>query len=268
MATVREKKGIEITKLNESWNAVALITGGGSGIGRASALAFAERGYIVVVAGRREEPLSEVVNIIRTHGGTALAVKCDVSSEEDVHQLLERTTREFGRVDAAVNCAALQPGGAILDLSVEDFDRTIATNLRGAWLTTRFAAFAMRESKGGVIVHVSSVSAMRGGPSDYSASKAGVEGLTRGAAEELAPWGIRVIALRAGLFDTPMLHTAWGTGEHPEEVLAPGVAATILKRIGRPEEAAAAILWLCSPDASYITGTCIDVDGGILARWL
>jgi NAD(P)-dependent dehydrogenase (short-subunit alcohol dehydrogenase family) len=265
---VRETRDVEIAKPYESRSSVALITGGGSGIGRATALAFAERGYSVVVAGRREEPLSEVVNIIHTRGGTALAVKCDVSSEGDVYQLLERTTQEFGRVDAAVNCAALQPGSAILESSVEDFDRTIATNLRGAWLTTRFAAFAMRESGGGVIVNVSSVSAMRGGPSDYSASKAGVEGLTRGAAEELAPWGIRVVALRAGLFDTPMLHRAWGTGEHPEEVLAPGVGATILKRIGRPEEAATAILWLCSPDASYITGTCIDVDGGIMAHWL
>jgi NAD(P)-dependent dehydrogenase (short-subunit alcohol dehydrogenase family) len=258
MAVVRETKGAETTIPNESWSSVALITGGGSGIGRATALAFAERRYAVVVAGRREEPLSEVVNLIRAHGGASLAVKCDVSSEEDVLRLVERTTREFGRVDAAANCAALQPGGAILDLSVEDFDRTIATNLRGAWLTTRFAALAMRESGGGV---------MRGGPSDYSASKAGVEGLTRGAAEELAPWGIRVIALRAGLFDTPMLHAAWGTGDHPEEVLAPGAAATMLKRIGRPEEAAAAILWLCSPDASYITGACIDVDGGLLAHW-
>lgn len=250
------------------WSSVALITGGGSGIGRATALAFAESGYAVVVAGRREEPLSEVSNLIRARGGASLSVKCDVSSEDDVHRLLERTTREFGRIDAMANCAALQPGGTVLDLRVEDFDRTIATSLRGAWLTTKFAALAMRETGGGVVVHVSSVSAMVGGPSDYSASKAGVEGLTRGAAEELAPWGIRVIALRAGLFDTPMLHTAWGTGEHPEEVLAPGAAATMLKRIGRPEEAAAAILWLCSPGASYITGTCIDVDGGLLARWL
>jgi NAD(P)-dependent dehydrogenase (short-subunit alcohol dehydrogenase family) len=255
----------EPTQLRDS---VAIITGGGSGIGRAAALAFAERGYAVVVAGRRERPLSEVANVIRGRGGVALAFKCDVSSEDDVHRLVERATSEFGQVDATVNCAALPPGGAVLELSVQDFDRTIATNLRGAWLVTRSAALAMRESGGGVIVHVSSVSAMVGGPSDYSASKAGVEGLTRGAAEELATYGIRVVALRAGLFDTPMLHSAWDTGEHSEEVLAPGAAATMLKRIGRPDEAAAAILWLCSPDASYVTGTCIDVDGGLLARWL
>lgn len=263
-----ESKGLEMRATVDSASSVALITGGGSGIGRATALAFADRGYAIAVAGRREQPLSDVVDVIRTRGGEALAVKCDVSSEQDVRHLLELTIREFGRVDAVANCAASQPGGAILELSVEDFDRTIATNLRGAWLTTRIAALKMRESGGGVIVHVSSISAMRGGPSDYSASKAGVEGLTRGAAEELAPLGIRVNAIRIGLFDTPMLHAAWGTGQHPEEVLAPGVAATMLKRIGRPEEAAAAILWLCSPDASYITGACIDVDGGLMARWL
>jgi NAD(P)-dependent dehydrogenase (short-subunit alcohol dehydrogenase family) len=162
----------------------------------------------------------------------------------------------------------MPPGGAILDLPVQDFDRTIATNLRGAWLTTKMVALAMRESGGGAIVNVSSVSAKAGGPSDYAASKAGVEGLTRGAAEELAIWGIRINALRAGLFDTPMLHATWSTGKDPENVLAPGAAATMLKRIGRPEEAAAAILWLCSNDASYVTGACIDVDGGILGRWL
>jgi NAD(P)-dependent dehydrogenase (short-subunit alcohol dehydrogenase family) len=257
-----------MTTTSDAGAPVVVIMGGGTGIGRATALAFANHKYSVVVAGRREEPLVEVANLIRTNGGTALAVQCDVSSEVDVGRLFERTTQEFETVDAAVNCAARQPGGTILDLPVEDFDRAIATNLRGAWLTTRFAALAMRETGGGAIVHVSSISAVSGGPSDYAASKAGVEGLTRGAAEELAPLGIRVNALRTGLFDTPMLHASWGTGEHPEEVLAPGVAATMLKRIGRPEEAAAAILWLCSPDASYITGTCIDVDGGLLARWL
>lgn len=247
---------------------VALVTGGGSGMGRVTALAFAERGYGVIIAGRRKEQLLDVASLIDGGGGASLAITCDVSSEEDVQRLVECSVEEFGRIDAMANCAALQPGGAIFDTSVADFDRAIATNLRGAWLTTKMVALAMRESGGGAIVHVSSVSAMAGGPSDYAASKAGVEGLTRAAAEELALWGIRVNALRAGLFNTPMLHAAWVTGENPEKVLAPGVAATMLKRIGRPEEAAAAILWLCSTDASYVTGACINVDGGILGRWL
>jgi NAD(P)-dependent dehydrogenase (short-subunit alcohol dehydrogenase family) len=256
-----------MTRPAASYGSVAVVTGSGSGIGRATAMAFAERGYAVVVAGRRPEPLVEVTDIIGAGSGASLAVPCDVSSEEDVRRLVERSVEEFGRIDAMANCAALQPGGSVLELPVEDFDRTIATNLRGAWLTTKCAALAMRESGGGAIVHVSSISAKVGGPSDYSASKAGVEGLTRGAAEELAPFGIRANALRAGLFDTPMLHAAWDTGEDPDQALAPGVAATMLKRIGRPEEAAAAILWLCSSDASYVTGTCLDVDGGILGRW-
>jgi len=120
---------------------------------------------------------------------------------------------------------------------------------------------------GGSILNVSSVSAQHGGPSDYAASKAGVEGLTRGAAGELAEYGIRVNAVRPGLFDTPMLHTAWETGDNPESVLAPGVAATMLGRVGHPSEAAEAILWLCSPASSYVTGSCLTVDGGISARW-
>ena len=257
-----------MTSSTESTSSVAVITGGGSGIGRATALAFAQRGYRVVVAGRRREQLAEVSNLIDGGGGASLAVKCDVSSEAEVRRLVERSVEEFGKLHAMANCAAMPPGRAILDLPVEDFDRTIATNLRGAWLTTKMVALAMRESGGGAIVNVSSVSAKAGGPSDYAASKAGVEGLTRGAAEELAIWGIRVNAVRAGLFDTPMIHAAWSTGNDPENVLAPGAAATMLKRIGRPEEAAAAILWLCSNDASYVTGACIDVDGGILGRWL
>jgi NAD(P)-dependent dehydrogenase (short-subunit alcohol dehydrogenase family) len=257
-----------MTSSIESTNLVALVTGGGSGIGRATALVFAERGYRVIIAGRRNKQLVEVANLIDGDGGASLAIKCDVSSEDDVRRLVERSVEEFGRIDAMANCAALQPGGAIFEMTVEDFDRTVATNLRGAWLITKMVALAMRESGGGAIVHVSSVSAVAGGPSDYAASKAGLEGLTRAGAEELAPWGIRVNALRAGLFDTPMLHAAWSTGEDLDSALAPGAAATMLKRIGRPEEAAAPIFWLCSTDASYVTGACFDVDGGILGRWL
>jgi NAD(P)-dependent dehydrogenase (short-subunit alcohol dehydrogenase family) len=123
----------------------------------------------------------------------------------------------------------------------------------------------MRELRGGAIVNVSSISAVVGGPADYAAAKAGVEGTTRAVAEELDPHQIR--ALRAGLLDTPMLHDAWNTGSDPEAVPAPGIAATILGRIGDPREAAAAIARLCSPGAAYVTGTCLAVDGGILARW-
>jgi NAD(P)-dependent dehydrogenase (short-subunit alcohol dehydrogenase family) len=191
----------------------------------------------------------------------------DVSGESDVQRLVGSTVERFGRLDAAANCAAVKPGGGVLDLAMAEFDRAMATNLRGTWMCVRHEALAMRELGGGAIVNVSSISAVVGGPADYAAAKAGVEGMTRAVAEELAPHQFRVNALRAGLFDTPMLHDAWNTGSDPEAVLAPGIAATILGRIGDPREAAAAIAWLCSPGAAYYTGTCLAVDGGILARW-
>ena len=246
---------------------VALVTGAGSGIGRATALAFGSAGASVVVAGRRQEPLDHTVSLIEEQGGRACAVACDIAEPDEVRDLVARAMEMFGRLDAAANCAAAPPGPDILHSTVEQLDEVIRVNLRGTWLLIRHEAEAMRANGGGAIVNVSSISAVVGGPSDYAASKAGVEGLTRATAEELASDGIRVNALRAGLFDTPMLHDTWETGDDPEAALAPGVAATIAGRVGRPEEAAAGIFWLCSDAASYVTGTCLEVDGGILARW-
>ncbi len=231
-------------------------------------MAFAREGLRVVVVGRRAGALVETAGLVEAVSGEALMVQADVSDEAEVRQMVERAVERFGRLDVAANCAARPPGSGILELSAADFDSTIATNLRGAWLSTKYEAEAMVVSGGGAIVNVSSISAVSGGPSGYSASKAGVEGLTRGAAGELAPYGIRVNALRAGLFDTPMLHEAWDTGDDAEAVLAPGAAASMLHRIGDPAEAAAAIVWLCSSAASYVTGTCLAVDGGTLARWI
>lgn len=246
---------------------VALVTGGGSGIGQAVVVALAAAGASVVVAGRRAEALSQTVSMAGDAGGRAIEVVTDVSDEDSVRRMVDAATSKFGRLDVAANCAALPPGGPIDEITTEQFDRTIAVNLRGMWLSVKYEAAAMKATSGGSIVNVSSVSAQHGGPSDYAASKAGVEGLTRGAAGELAEYGIRVNALRAGLFDTPMLHAAWQTGDDAETVLAPGVAATMLGRVGYPSEAAEAILWLCSPASSYVTGSCLTVDGGISARW-
>ena len=244
---------------------VVLVTGAGSGIGQATAIAFSSVGYRVVLAGRRPEALKATAAACGS--AETLCVAADISQETDVVRVADRTIDTFGRLDAAANCAAVKPRGGVLDLPMSEFDRTIATTLRGTWLCVRHEARAMAKLGGGAIVNVSSISAVVGGPADYAAAKAGVEGLTRAAAEELAPHKIRVNALRAGLFDTPMLHDAWETGSDPERVLAPGVAATMLGRIGDPPEAAAAILWLCSRASSYVTGTCLDVDGGVLARW-
>jgi NAD(P)-dependent dehydrogenase (short-subunit alcohol dehydrogenase family) len=244
---------------------VALVTGAGSGIGRATAIAFSSVGYRVALAGRRLEALK--ATSAACGSAETLCVSADISEETDVARLVGRTIDAFGRLDAAANCAAVKSAGGLLDVPMPEFDRAMATNLRGTWLCVRHEARAMIELGGGAIVNVSSISAVVGGPADYAAAKAAVEGLSRAAAEELATRKIRVNALRAGLFDTPMLHDAWDTGADPERVLAPGVAATMLGRIGEPAEAAAAILWLCSPASSYVTGTCLNVDGGVLGRW-
>ncbi len=244
---------------------VALVTGAGSGIGRATAIAFSSAGYRVALAGRRLDALKGTAAACGS--AETLCLSGDISREADVVHIVDRTIETFGRLDAAANCAAVKPGGGVLDLPMSEFDRTMATTLRGTWLCVRHEARAMLKVGAGAIVNVSSISAVVGGPADYAAAKAAVEGLTRAAAEELGGRRIRVNALRAGLFDTPMLHDAWETGSDPERVLAPGVAATMLGRIGDPSEAAAAILWLCSPASSYVTGTCVAVDGGVLGRW-
>jgi NAD(P)-dependent dehydrogenase (short-subunit alcohol dehydrogenase family) len=244
---------------------VALVTGAGSGIGRATALAYLADGYRVVLAGRRLTALHETVEI--GPAGESFCVAADIGAESDVERLVAQTLDQFGRLDVAVNCAGAKPMGGILDLPMTDFDHMIAITLRGTWLCVRHQARAMLKSGGGAIVNVSSISAVAGGPADYASAKAGVEGLTRAAALELARHDIRVNALRAGMFDTPMLHDVWNTADDPETALAPGVSSTMLGRVGDPAEAAAAIVWMTSPAASYLTGTCIDLDGGVLGRW-
>lgn len=247
---------------------IAFVTGAGSGIGRATAIRFAQTGARVALVGRSMSSLRATADAIESTGGVALPLSADVSNEADVQTAVRATVERFGPIDVAANCAALAPGGAVHEITAEVFDRTIATNLRGTWLAVKYEAEAMVRAGGGAIVNVSSISAAGGGPSDYSASKAGVEGLTRGAAEELAQFGIRVNALRAGLFDTPMLHEAWETGDDPDTVLASAAEVSMLKRIGDPAEAAEAIVWLCSSAASFVTGSCMTVDGGILGRWI
>ena len=248
---------------------VALVIGGGTGIGRASALAFAREGAVVVVAGRREPELNAIVEEIESESGSGLAVPTDVSRPEDVVRLVRAAIDRYGAVDAVANCAAVvDRDETMLSGSIQDFDRVIAINLRGAWLVIRTAAQAMIDAgRPGAFVTVSSINALRGGTVDYSTSKAGVEGLIRGAASLLGPRGIRVNTVRSGFIDTDMLRYAWDV---PPNVPFPIGAAyddnVPLGRVGRPSEAAPAIVWLCSEAASYITGTCLDVDGGMLVE--
>lgn len=246
---------------------VALVFGGGSGIGRATALRFAAEGASVVISGRRLAQLEQVVREIEELGGTAKAHRADISVPDDVDASVSATVKTFGGVHAVANCAAVvNRTETMLTGTLDDFDQVLNVNLRGAWLLIRAAAKAMIEAGDtGSMVTVSSINALRPGTVDYSTSKAGVEGLTRAAANLLGSHGIRINAVRSGFVDTELLRYAWNVPPDVPFPLGQGYEANVpLGRVGQPEETAAAIVWLCSQSASYVTGTCLDVDGGAL----
>lgn len=244
---------------------VALITGASSGIGRATAIAFAAKGAKVVLAARRLEELASLVNEIEAGGGTATAIKTDVSKTEDVERMVAHAIATFGRLDYAVNNAGIEGRLAnIVDLSEEEWDQVLDINLKGNFLCLRYEARAMLDGgHGGAIVNIGSVNSFLGFGSGaaYVTSKHGQVGLTTSASAELAPHGIRVNIICPGFVDTPMHHRArslLGDAIY-DDVMVPRVHA---RRVGKPEEIAAAILFLCSDEASYITGTTLTPDGG------
>jgi NAD(P)-dependent dehydrogenase (short-subunit alcohol dehydrogenase family) len=252
---------------------VALVTGASSGIGRATALAFAREGARVVLAARGLERGNQVLREIEALGGTAIFVPTDVSRDGDVRVLLEKTVAAFGRLDCAFNNAASveEPFAMTADFSEEQFDRSIALNLKSVWLCMKCELRQMlaQESPGGAIVNTSSVNGLGGvaQASFYAAAKAGVLALTKSAALEYARLGIRVNALVAGGFDTPMLHGVMerlggGDPEATQAIARRYAESVALGRIGRPKEAAEAVLWLCSASSSYVTGHSMIVDGG------
>jgi NAD(P)-dependent dehydrogenase (short-subunit alcohol dehydrogenase family) len=257
---------------------VALVTGGTSGIGRATAKAFAREGARVVIAGRNSDKGREVVGEIENGGGTALFVKTDVSKADEIEALVSETVNAFGRLDFAFNNAARtdETIAPTADLTEEDFDKTVAVNLKGVWLGMKYEIRQMlaQEPQGGAIVNTSSGNGLGGCPtaSFYAATKAGIIALSKSAAWEYAKNGIRVNALVAGAFRTPMLEGAMkrAAGDSPEAlkaVEARYAGMTARGRIGEPEEAAEVVLWLCSEASSYVTGHSMIVDGGTTAFW-
>ena len=244
---------------------VALITGASSGIGRATAEAFAAKGAKIVVAARRPDELASLVSEIEAGGGQATAFTTDVSKAEDVVRMVEHAIESFGRLDYAVNNAGIEGALAgITDLTEDDWDRVLDINLKGIFLCMKYEARAMLDcGNGGAIVNVGSVNSFLGFPggSAYVASKHGMVGLTTSVSAELAPRGIRVNLVCPGFVDTPMHHRARGLlgDELYDKVLLPNVH---LRRAGRPEEIARSIVFLCSDEASYITGTTLTPDGG------
>lgn len=247
-------------------NKVALITGASSGIGRATAELFAEKGARVAVAARRQDELDSLVADIEARGGNAIAIKTDVSVSADVERMVTHTIDAFGRLDYAVNNAGIEGRWAgITDLDEDEWDRVLGINLKGTFLCMKHQARAMLAiGATGSIVNVGSVNSFLGFPtgSAYCTSKHGLIGLTTSVSAELASQGIRVNLVCPGIVDTPMHRRA--REALGDEVYDQGVLPSVhLKRAGQPQEIAQAIVFLCSDEASYITGTTLTPDGGL-----
>lgn len=244
----------------------ALITGGGTGIGRATAHLFAREGAQVMVSGRRRSELEETVRLIEEDRGHAALVQGDVSRPEDAERMVAETIEAFGGLDVLVNNAGIIVRGAsVTSVSIEDWNRVIDIDLSGVFLVSRFALRHMVPAgRGGAIVNVSSVSGLLGDPNaaPYNAAKGGVNLLTKSMALDYAPHRIRVNAVCPGRVATPMPMSRLKPGDDWETALAQWGRNIPLGRVGRPEDVAHAILFLASEEASWITGTTLVVDGG------
>jgi NAD(P)-dependent dehydrogenase (short-subunit alcohol dehydrogenase family) len=241
---------------------VAFVTGGANGIGRETALAFAREGASVVVADISELANQETARMVEALGGRALAVTCNVAKDDDVRRALEQTIKTFGRLDAAFNNAGIeQPVTAAADLTDEQWDRIIAVNLRSVFLCMKHQIPLMLKQGGGAIVNTASGAGVKGfaGQAAYCAAKHGVVGLTRCAALDYAQSNVHINAVCPGIIETPMMgRFTGGTAEGRERV----IAQEPIGRMGKPEEIAAAVLWLCSDAASFVVGHAMIVDGG------
>lgn len=245
-------------------NKVVIVTGGAFGIGRATALAFAKKGAKVVVVDWKEN--TETIDLIKKSKGEALFIKCDVSKSSDVKNMVSKTIATFGRLDFAFNNAGIEGESAsVQDCSEENWDKTIGVNLKGVWLCMKYEIHEMIKQRKGVIINCSSVAGLVGfaGSPAYVASKHGVIGLTKTAALEYAKDGIRVNAVCPGVIKTAMIDRL--TGEK-EEVEKKFIGLEPMARMGKPEEIANTVVWMCSDEASFVTGHAMAVDGGFVAQ--
>jgi NAD(P)-dependent dehydrogenase (short-subunit alcohol dehydrogenase family) len=245
---------------------VALVTGGGSGIGRATALVFAREGAKVVVADIMVDGGEETVRLVKAAGGEAVFIKTDVSKPTDVAAMVQKAVATYGRLDCAHNNAGIEGAtGKTADYREEDWDRVISINLTGVWLCMKYEIPQMLKQGGGAIVNTASDAGLLGVPQmpAYVASKHGVAGLTKTAALEYAKAGIRVNAVCPGVIKTPMVERI--TGQRPGRVERM-TAVEPVGRMGKPEEIAEAVVWLCSDASSFVTGLPMPVDGGIAAQ--
>jgi NAD(P)-dependent dehydrogenase (short-subunit alcohol dehydrogenase family) len=247
-------------------NKVALVTGAGMGMGLATAQAFAEAGAAVVLADINENSVRSVTEELVSAGHQAIAVRCNVADEAEVAAMIEQTVATFGRLDAAFNNAGIMiPAVETADASGEDFERVTVVNLRGVWNCMKYELRQMREQGSGAIVNNSSIGGLIGipGRAIYHASKHGVLGLTKSAALEYVARGIRINAVCPGTIETPMVATMMAGESITREDFLRDLP---IGRLGRPEEIASAVLWLCSPGASFVVGHALVVDGGFTAQ--
>ena len=249
---------------------VALVTGGSAGIGRATAVKFAEEGARVVISDTNAEGGAETVEIIKGTGGEAIFFKADVSKTGDIAAMIAHAIANYGRIDCACNNAGIEGRIApMLDQTDDDFDRVIAVNLRSVFLCMRAEIPEMLKTGGGAIVNLASIAGLIGfaGLSPYVASKHGVNGLTKNAALEYSKLGVRVNSICPGGIDTRMLDSlaeqSTGGDMTSAELMDP---LHPIGRIGTAQEVAELIVWLCSPKASFITGANIPIDGGFVAQ--
>jgi len=247
-------------------NKVALVTGARRGMGRTHALTLARYGAKVVVTDINQEECEKVVDEIKNQGGEALALKLDVSKKDEVKNVIQETIKKYGRLDILVNNAGIAEFKSFLEMSEQDWDKTLNINLKGEFLCAQAAAEKMKEQGGGVIVNIASVAMGQQGIgfaniAHYCASKGGVAAMSEALAVELAPFNIRVNCVAPGLIDTPMIQTV----KSDAQALAGILNRVPLKRAGKPEEVSELVAFLASDESSYMTGSTIVIDGGWLA---
>lgn len=247
-------------------NKVVLITGAGAGIGRATALAFAHAGARLALADVDEDAGTTTANMVQEIGSEALFLRADMSQATDVAQMVQATVAHFGQLDCAFNNAGIEgPPTRTADVTETEFDQILAVNLKGVWLCMKYEIQQMLRQGGGVIVNTASVAGLVGAHSmpAYAASKHGVIGLTKTAAVEYARKNIRVNAVCPAVIRTAMVNRALEVMPQLAEGM---IAANPSRRLGEPEEVAAAVLWLCSDAASFTTGAALTIDGGLTAQ--